>query len=92
MSMGSHTWKGMPRMNHGRDKFGMTYLSQIGTIAIGGLNPHSETGELYDNKWNPIANIPLEKIRYHCTTPFGQNKLIVIGGYQNGWVSEMSLI
>ena len=104
MVMGSNKWIDMPKLIHGRQNFSMAYLSQIGTMVIGG-NKMCEgyrhdvwTGERWDGqKWSTITEYNSTFLHYgvsndhHCATPLAPNKLLVTGQYRNN-VSVMLFI
>ena len=78
----------LPSMQSGRYGFGMVIIADV-IYVIGGQpsTTKMETMNLKtDNRWT-VHDLPFD-VRYHCVTRLGENKIVVIGGYDGSNVSK----
>ena len=84
----SSSWQTFPSMTIRRSNFDMKYLNQ-GIWATGGIGESGSTTSLdyFDFTKNVWTNKTMPfSAKYHCLTKMSENKLILIGGYQNNQV------
>ena len=77
-----------PSMQSKRRDFGMVIIFDV-IYVIGGYPSITkmETMNLKtDNRWT-VHDLPFD-VKYHCVTRLGENKIVVIGGYDGSNVSK----
>ena len=79
----------LPSMQSERSSFGMVIISDV-IYVIGGVSSRTkmETMNLKtDNRWT-VHDLPFA-VSSHCVTRVGENKIVVIGGYDGSYVSKL---
>jgi len=90
----NYSWESFPSMTTERNQFDMKFINQtvwaIGGDGASGSARTLDRFELHTNVWSK-HNIPFD-VQSHCLTEISDDKLILIGGHQNGLSSAKTWI